>query len=108
MSSILDKRCCLEAVPCNLLYKSLILSWAIETPHFKNSFVIKGGRKRTTYPGLPRKRRESGHPCKRLRGTVASGHAQCSHCMWPEEDGNRGKLEGVDDSNAQFPGPLYI
>ena len=41
MSSILDKRCCLKAVPRNFLYKFLILSWAIETLRFKNSFVIR-------------------------------------------------------------------
>jgi hypothetical protein len=35
MSSILDKRCRLEAVPCNFLYKFIILSWAIKMLRFR-------------------------------------------------------------------------
>jgi hypothetical protein len=35
MSSILDNRCCSEAVPRNFLYKFLVISRAMETLHFR-------------------------------------------------------------------------
>ena len=38
MSSLLDDGRCLEAVPCNFLYKCLILNRAMQTLRFQNSF----------------------------------------------------------------------